>query len=243
MRENRPTRVGGCYPDNATLCSGVCFQVDRQGGIRSRIAEPVGPFHQANRFVKGGIETELENVVGAGQPVEVGMPDVYIAQRIGLNERVGRGGDIFLRHVVQAHHLTDNGAGQVAFSCANGPGKQQEITNAKMVCELLSKRVCRARISKCQAKIKAGRVIGGHARTLAFWHPPATCQCVATMRLVRRPYTPGLARQRRAAGILVQILPTGPVARVFSDCRENPTRVAWPIRGVKRQLRGEPSTR
>src|SRR5690242_16387901 len=55
-----------------------------------RRAEPFRPFEENDAVDEGLLEAELEDLLGALQPVEVEMPDDAARRLIGLDEREGR---------------------------------------------------------------------------------------------------------------------------------------------------------
>ena len=52
-------------------------------------AKPVGPFHQTDRSLERIVETQFPDLVGVGQSIKIGVPDLHARRLINLDQREG----------------------------------------------------------------------------------------------------------------------------------------------------------
>ena len=122
-------------------------------------AKPVGPFHQRDRRSEGIVEAQFPDLVGVGQPVQVGVPDLHALRLIDLDQREGGGRHLLLIPKAGA----DEGAGKAAFPGPDRAFQQDHVTSPGPKRELSAKSFGGLRVG--QIKDKRGN--GHHGATVA----------------------------------------------------------------------------
>ena len=104
----------------AALASRFKGNADRIGGQDG--PKTIGPLDQADGRSERVFEAKLDHLVGVGQAVKVGVPDLRIG-RVGLHQGVGRRGHVF----GFAQPGADESAGKVGFAGADRTVQQNAV--------------------------------------------------------------------------------------------------------------------